>query len=116
MYFIVFARYDSWSEFGSDSGRYSYLTDDLADADARWYDMNHAELTDDCGFTVRRGGVFGSFPSLDDPRLRDFLHASDEVDGRTDLLERTAWEIAWENQTRSRRRSGTSAATAAPTF
>jgi len=92
MYFIVFARYDSWDENGSDSGRYSYLTDDSFDADEWWYDLNHEDLTDEYGFTVRRGGVH-SFESLDDPELRDFLLASDEVRGRTDQLDEHAWSV-----------------------
>ena len=81
MYYITFARYDSWDEYGGDSGRMCYITDSASDAEREWYDLNHVELTDDYGLTVRRGGVFGPFHSLDDDEPSGFIACCDELYG-----------------------------------
>lgn len=81
MYYITFARYDAWYDDGVDSGRACYITRDRADADREWHDVNHMDLTVDGAWTVRRGGVFGPFDSLDDDEPAGFIAASDEIYG-----------------------------------
>ena len=95
MYYIAFARFDSWDEYGGDSGRCSYLTDSFDDADMCFTSWDNTDCTGESGFAVRRGGVFGPFNSLDDTELVGFLRASDDVNGRTDELTDAAWAIGW---------------------
>ena len=81
MYYITFARYDAWYDDGVASGRACYITDSASDAEREWYDVNHMDSTMDGAWTVRRGGVFGPFDSLDDEWPSDCIAACDEIYG-----------------------------------
>ena len=95
MYYIAFARYDSWDEYGGDSGRLGYLTDSFDDADMCFTSWDNTDCTDESGFSVRRGGVFGPFDSLNHTELHHILRACDDLCGRTDELMDVAHYLGW---------------------
>ena len=107
MYYVAFARYDYYREDGVDSGRMSYITDDLIDATQHYDSWCYW----DEDLVVRRGGVFGPFESFDDPELQRYIRASDEISGRTGELEAHGWNERESAYSSRRTRRGSSAAT-----